>query len=295
MLLDLLDLVIPSTPPDVDIWVVRVPMSNIQRASWIEQVADDWLALSFVAESLAEVSSGIQYRLHKVNGTYVADVTCRPSVLTRFFERVRTLSEDFESLGADETDEDFDDSYATKNSFMDALEVHRGRLGEAKLQLPEVGDIFMANWIEAALEREEEYGDEDDDYLQRTFPEFEFGFWKSCWSPQVGRSLYMSPGAVFYQGIDLDAEGCLAKLLPQREKQAHHAARLSCARSSVSFFTKSVEINIKTLSDALGCAGRLWGWAPSALEHCECSVSEDEKFIVFRDGKATYILGQFMV
>lgn len=204
MLFDLLDLVIPPNPSDADVWTVRVPMSNIEGASWIEQVADDWLALSFVAEYLADVSDTIQYRLHKINGGYVADVTCRPTYPALFLERVSTLSEGFVSLGVDETDENSEDSYARKDSFLDVLEEHRGRLGNVKLRLPEAGDSCMANWMEATLEREDDYGEGDDDYLQRTFPEFVFGFWKSCWSPQIGRSLYMSPGAIFYQGIDLN-------------------------------------------------------------------------------------------
>lgn len=292
MLLDIADLNDPSSFEAGGVVTVRIPMDNVGRGSSMAKIADDWCALSLIVESLATVSRIISYQLDR-SGSSVADLLCVPTDWDRFFGLVAEFADGYEMRGIDETDEDYDDGYAARSEFQEALDSHIDKLlSLAPVHRPDIGDICLANWTEAAIEAHDAYGD-DEDYDERN-PEVRCGFWKSCRSPHLGRPLYMSARSVFYQGVDLDAADCLKVLFPDDGRCVFSDARLAPALGIVTTNGVSMEIDLTNVESALECAARLWGGARPPLGACRCALSADHSVITLTDGKVTYIFGEFM-
>jgi hypothetical protein len=160
--------------------VVPFPAIEVGTQSYLD-IADDYACALFLGESLAELCQAIaaQVKSDKVRFRFIP----------QDIEGIVQLLIDMKPLYDEEVDDLAEEELALvqaelrnqANGFADTLD-------ERKLHFPELGDLYLANFVVGESDLEIEEIEE----LHRRFPERQYEFWRSSVSNLIGFDLYVS-------------------------------------------------------------------------------------------------------
>jgi hypothetical protein len=236
--------------------VLEVPCDSINSSQYPTHIALDYLWALFIGESIASFCKPISFQIDYENMPVTVCFVFQPENLIDFTQNLYLLLPTFEDTSFDELDVNIQEMY---EEFVDSLE-------EPKLSFPDLGDLYLANFVGGIYylyeDEEEEEREKLIEELYIENPEWRYGFWRSFASNNIDYNFYNSSSHGWIVPLSVNIEtllkdyGGFINRLPQLEE----AKKISSLNlPSITFNKTNIVIYPEDkINKSRECAQHIW-------------------------------------